>query len=274
MFDDFDDEDFADLGLRLVPKTADLVMTTIKMGRQRTDRVQFNFAPAVLEEIGGLRYSISFATSRRTGAHAFRIRSDPNGRFEAIRPGRGDRRLLRCPLPVTGMVAADGKAEPEFYVDGIGRVILVEVPEIFLPAKPKALPAPVALAAPQRSSTSIDEEMRLSIDRRIKSLLAGDVALPRVIGGAAFTEAERGILSALLRHAQVRREGLLAACHDPESGEDERDPKLVDVHFSKMRARLKDLGLVIERCDVGIYRFTPESKERLRRLLESTEVSS
>jgi hypothetical protein len=271
MFDDFDFDDFADLGLRVAPKSPDLVMTTIKMGRQGADRVQFNFRPDVLEEIEGLRYSIAFAVSRRTGARAFKIRSDVTGRFEALRPGRGDRRLLRCPMPVIGMIPAEGKAEPEYFVDRVGKAILVEVPDIFLSAKPKALPPPVE-AVSHPSSAAVDEDTRVEIDRRLKSLLAGDVDLPPRIGGESFSMSERGILSALYRHPQVRREGLLAACHNPSAGEDDRDPKLVDVHLSKMRRRLQALGLVIERWDTGTYRFTPTSKERLRGLLEQPDA--
>ena len=267
MFEDFDGDDFADLGLQLVPKSADLKMTCIKMGRHGTVRVQFNFAPTVLEEIDGPRYSIGFATSRKTGARAFRIAADPKGRFEAMTPGRGDRRLLRCPAPIGNFSPADGVVEPEYFVDRIGKVILVEVPEQFLPGKPKALPPPPVPRehpAVAKGADLDDEETRRAVDRRLRDLLTTGVDVPRVIAGATYTPAERMILAALLSHPQVSREGLLAATADPEKGEDDRDPKLVDVFLSKMRVRLQAIDVRIENIGLGAFRMSVDAKTRLR----------
>lgn len=260
MFDDFDDGDFADLGIQVRPKSADLVMTTIKMGRTHVARAQFNFAPDILAEIGGNRYSIGFAVSRKTGARAFRIRVDEAGRFEAIRPAKGERRLLRCPLPL-GVICAEGRAEPEFFVDQIGKSILVEVPDLFL-VKVKALPAPDVASAPR--TAAVDDETRMAIDRRMQEMLTSGCDVPRVIGGCTWTPAERAILSALLSHPQVSREGLMAATADPEKGEDERDPKLVDVFLSKMRTRLRQLDVQIENIGLGAFRMPLDAKTRLR----------
>ncbi len=266
MFEDFDSDEFADLGLQLVPKSTDLKMTCVKMGRHGAIRIQFNFAPAVLAEIGEHRFSIGFAVSRRTGARAFRIAADPKGRFEAQTPGRGDRRLLRCPVPAGNFAAADGAAEPEYFVDRIGKVILVEVPDLFTPAKPKVLPAPMPSTA---QATDIDEETRLAVDRRMRDLLTTGIDVPRVIAGATYAPAERMILAALLSHPQVSREGLLAATADPEKGEDERDPKLVDVYLSKMRVRLQSMDVRIENIGLGAFRMPLHSKTRLREAISA-----
>ncbi len=275
MFNDFDDFDFDDLGMRLKPKAADLVMTTIKMGRSQTERVQFNFAPAILEEIRGSRYSIGFAVSRRSGVRAFRIKADDAGRFEATKPGRGDRRLLRCPLPPVGVVWAEGSALPEFYVDRVGRQILVEVPDLFL-QKVRALPKPDYAAGgdhrPGSASRRDDEEVRIAVDRRIKELLGANGTMPRVIGGLSFTPSEREILATLLSHSQVSRDGLLAACHDPEKGEDDRDPQIVSVFLSKMKPRLTRLGISIENIGGGAFRMPLDSKTRLRALAKENEA--
>jgi hypothetical protein len=121
---------------------------------------------------------------------------------------------------------------------------------------------------------NLDEDTRLAVDRHVKSLIAGDGELPRKIGGELFTPSERAIIAALLNHPQVRREGLLAACHDPERGEDGRDPNLVSVFLSKMRPRLKAIGVEIERADGGSFRFGFDSKSRLRKLIAEAEAAS
>ena len=263
MFDDFDDSDFADLGALMVRREADLVLSCPALGRKGARRVMFNFRPAVLDEIGGPRFNIGFAQSRKTRQFAFRIQATETGRFEPSRPGRGDRRLLRVPVPTFGFVVTDDQVEPEFFVDQVGKCILVEVPQAFRVAVPKALPAPEAKAA-----SALDDETTLAIDRRVREMLGGDLIIPPSLGGYHFSPAERSILAALLKHPSVRREGLLAATHDPENGEDERDPKLVDVFLSKMRDRLTAIGAEIIRVDVGTYGIAADGKRALRAAIE------
>jgi hypothetical protein len=111
---------------------AQLVVTIVAL--RGAERVQFNFAPEILEEIAGPRFDIAFSQKRRQ----FRIQARDLGRYEPIQPTRGDRRLLRCPLPPT-VHKSDEAIDPEFYVDREARTIVVEIEDAF---KPKALPAP------------------------------------------------------------------------------------------------------------------------------------
>jgi two-component system cell cycle response regulator CtrA len=79
----------------------------------------------------------------------------------------------------------------------------------------------------------------------LKAALGVTNDFPREIGGAHFTPQEAAILEALLKRAQMSRAGLLIASHDPMSGEDERDEKIVDVFICRIRKKLEPIGVKI-----------------------------
>ncbi len=134
--DDLTDADFEEILPAGKAKTAsDLVISIVRLGKHKLPRVQFNFAPAVLEEIAGPLFDIAWAPHAR----AFRIRGADLGRYEPVKVGRGEHMLLRCPVPSIGFVPTHETIEPEFYVDRDKRTILIEVGE---KAFRGAIPAP------------------------------------------------------------------------------------------------------------------------------------
>jgi hypothetical protein len=265
---EFDDEDFVDLATRARP-AAEVILSCVALGRQASKRVQINLVPSLLEEIRATRVRVGFAASRQL----FRIQADDCGPIEPIVTKRGLRRLIRAGLPTAGFAWFDGRIEPDYDVDLVGRAILIAVPEeVRARARPvPALPPPGkaradagdrADAAPVR-----DEATQEAIDRRLQELLGASDLPPAEFGGVRFTPSERAILAVLLKNPRVSRAGILAATHDPAAGDDDRDEKLVDVFVSKMRTRLGALGCSIDHTGGGVFRLSLDDKTTLRRLI-------
>jgi DNA-binding response OmpR family regulator len=87
-----------------------------------------------------------------------------------------------------------------------------------------------------------------------------------------LTHMEAEIASLLYRRAQVSKEALLAATHDPSKGDDERTVDIVKVHISAIRRKLAPAGVKIETIRPGFYRFDAQAKARLRQLLGAAEA--
>ena len=154
---DFDDADFQEIAPSrpsTAPK-ADLAVSIVRLGKNKIPRVQFNFAPGVLEEIAGPRFDIAWAPDHR----AFRITARDLGKFEPMNSTRGNRVLLRCPTPDVGFFATDEAIEPEFYVNQEKRAILIEIgTEAFrAPAASSVKPAsPPATSGPTTHKAAVE----------------------------------------------------------------------------------------------------------------------
>jgi DNA-binding response OmpR family regulator len=89
----------------------------------------------------------------------------------------------------------------------------------------------------------------------------------RNLSSGRLTHMEAEIASLLYRRAQVSKDSLLAATHDPSKGDDERNVDIVKVHISAIRRKLAPEGVKIETIRPGFYRFDAQAKARLRQLL-------
>lgn len=291
IFSDISDADFVDVLPARPAGPAPLVISVKLFGRKnrQSPRLQLNMSSDLESEIGGGRFAIQFAAAKGL----LRVKADDRGAYEAVPSGRGDRRLIRCPLP-PGVFAGSEPAEPEFYVDAIGRQILVEMPQAFLRSAPvQATPKPLAPAelprlprpAVRRPAETVTAELmgdpppersalagRGEEDTHMRALLGLTPTFPRRIGGQSFAPAEAAILEVLLRREQVNRYGLLVATHDPAKGEDERDEKIIDVFISRMRARVQALGFDILNRRGGEFYLSGDAKARLKQLISEQEA--
>jgi DNA-binding response OmpR family regulator len=94
----------------------------------------------------------------------------------------------------------------------------------------------------------------------------------RNLSSGRLTHMEAEIASLLYRRAQVSKDALLAATHDPSKGDDERNLDIVKVHISAIRRKLAPAGVRIETIRPGFYRFDAQAKARLRQLLGAAEA--
>ena len=140
MFDQIDEAEFVavEKGAKAAPVQAACILKCyiLRGGRHL---MSVKIADAVWAEIGEdglppLRVSVRYAASKRL----LLIRADPAGRFEPGKTVRsGTRSFFRLPLP-KGFDTFKGEAAPEYYVDGVGKRILIECPEP-PPPPPKVL---------------------------------------------------------------------------------------------------------------------------------------
>jgi DNA-binding response OmpR family regulator len=93
----------------------------------------------------------------------------------------------------------------------------------------------------------------------------------RNLSSGRLTHMEAEIASLLYRRAQVSKEALLAATHDPSKGDDDRTVDIVKVHISAIRRKLAPAGVRIETIRPGFYRFDAQAKGRLQQLLGAAE---
>lgn len=231
-FEDLSDDDFVEIKRFEAKSSLDLTMRCVRLGRQQTRRVQFTFRPTVLAEIGGPRYEVAFAPVKKL----FRIKASTSGEFEAIRAGRSDKEMIRCRVPEVGFVFADGVGEPEYYVDVIGKAILIETPAIYLPLSVKALPPP--------SLSPKTEPAPAGADPVLMATLGLTASFPRRLGDIELSPNEARIVEVLYRRHQASRDALMMATAD-DCDEDDRDDKIVDVWIHKLRAKLEPLGIGI-----------------------------
>lgn len=253
---DWSDDDFVEIPRFRARREVQLAMRCVRLGRAKTERVQFTLRPALLAEISGHRYRIDFAPRKRL----FRIRADDRGQYEAFRAGRGELQILRCELPA-GMVCSEAVEEPEFYVDAIGRAIVIEAPAAFFAPPARALPAPApALPAP------VAEAER---DPVLAATLGLTALFPRQFGDIRLTPAEASVLEVLYRNARASKTALMMATAD-DASEDERGDKLADVYVSKLRTKLKPLGIEIETLHGDGFRMPAGAKAFLKRFVEAS----
>lgn len=247
-----DDDDFMDiLPARLVGKNLPQLLVRVVKLRSAV-RVQFNFDPKILEEIEGPRYDIAWSLKRRQ----FRISARDLGRYEAGHSGRGNRAMLRCPIP-PGFHPGEELVDPEFFVDRALRTITVDMEDHF---KPRALPAPAAAPTPSAAAAShreIVERAKAAVPSRLDRVGGGDMdekiirtALglnePRALqlGEHRFTKTEAAVVELLAARELVTKQAIMLVTADP-IGDDDRDEKLADVLIHKVRPKLEAMGFKI-----------------------------
>lgn len=270
--DGFDDGDFEDLApVSSTVIRADCAMRVIRPRQGNNRKLQFNFAKAVLEEIGintpRARVSVAWAQGKK----AFRIKPDKAGLFEVMTLARGEnRRLIRVPLP-GGLFDNAGVAEPEFYVDRIGKVIIVECPALFLTAVRKLLPAPVATKAEASPSREAPRNPGAPIDddKVLRAALGLTETLIRTIDGQEFRPAEAAFVHLLATREIVTKQAVLLATTDPEKpDDDQRDDKIVDVYLCKIRPKLTKLGISVQTDWGNGYKLSRADRTKLKNLIE------
>lgn len=124
---------------KAAPAKAKVVLRTIKI-RHGAQRVSFSLAGDLVSELaddGWPRFSIAYNAAQGR----FRIASKVQGPFEALRTRKGDRVILRCPLP-GGILFSENAHEAAHVIDG--GVLYVTVPQ---PMKMNLITAGVGLAA-------------------------------------------------------------------------------------------------------------------------------
>lgn len=270
----FDDADFEDIApVSGKPSRADLVMRVIRPRSGTSRKIQFNVAASVLAEIGidapRARMAVAWSPQKR----AFRLKAEKTGAYEVMSPAKGaGRNLIRVPLPV-GLFDNDGTGEPEFYVDAIGKLIIVECPELFLRPNLKMLPAPAkAAAAPSREAprhpgAPVDDGKVLAAALGINS------TIPRVIDGQTFPPAEAVFVHLLATRELVTKQAVLLATADPEkSDDDQRAEKVVDVWLCKIRPKLLEMGIAIQTEWGNGYKLARADRTKLKNLIELAKM--
>jgi len=256
MSTDWSDDDFVEIPRHRARPDLALVMRCVELGSKRTRRVQFMLLPSLLLEIGGPRYAIAYAPNKRM----FRIQATERGQYEPIRAGRGEKLMLRCEMPPQ-MVFSAAVADPEHYVDGIGKAIMIEVPETYFAAAPRQLPPPAA--TPAAAATAIEQGR---YDADLAATLGLTATFPRRLGDVHLTQFEAAILEVLYRHPRASRDALMmATATDP--AEDERDDKIIDVMMARLRKKLAPLSIEIQAIKGEGFALTTGAKAFLRRAI-------
>ncbi|WP_100965331.1 hypothetical protein [Bosea sp. FBZP-16] len=261
-FDDLDEGGFTALAPTAPKFKADVKLSFVTFKPTTPAKLQISFKAEVLAEIGGPRFEIGWNAVKRL----LLVKAKDQGPFEAASAPRGKTLLLRMPPPA-GIVANEEAVEPEYYVDAIGKRLLIEVPVEF--GRRLALPAPAQPKpdAPKGKPTQIPAAEVEAGNREILRALGVTENFPREIGGVKFQPAEARSLEALYRGKELTMEALLAATHDPENGDDDREVKIVDVWLCKMRPKLAELDLVVKTIWGGKRALDATSKGILRALL-------
>lgn len=260
-FDDLDEAGFTALAPTVVRASADVKLSFVKFRDGAPAKLQITIKTAVLAEIGGPRFEIGWNGAKRL----LLVKEKVQGPFEAANVPHGKSQMLRM-LPPAGLDATDTAAEPEFYVDAIGKRILIEVPEDF--GRLRALPAPARPSTDATISSSQIPATEIEAgNREILRALGVTESFPRQLGGVKFQPAEARMLEALYRGTELTLEALLAATHDPKDGDDDREVKIVDVWLCKMRPKLAQLDLAVKTIWGGKRALDAASKGRLRELL-------
>lgn len=262
-FADFDEAGFVALepASKQLQK-ADLRLAFMKM--RSAERLTLTFKPEVLREIGGPRFDVAWNPVKRL----LLVKAGAQARFEAHATIRNVSHRILAPMP-TGLVYSQATCEPEFYVDAIGKRILIEVPVEF--GRRLSLPAPAAKVEAERGAASqpatVTKEEIVAGNREILRALGVTDRFPREFRGIKFAPAEARLLEALYRGKELTIEALLAATHDPENGDDDRDVKVVEVWLSKMRPKLAELDIVVKSIYGGRRALDATSKGIIRELL-------
>lgn len=268
--DGFEDDDFIDIEPVSSKKSrADLVMRVIKPRQGNNRKIQFNLASVILSEINiderGGRLAVQWSPAKR----AFRLKAEKGGVFEVMSPAKGEgRRLVRAPLPA-GLFDNEGEAEPEFYVDAIGKQIIIECPELFLRPKFKMLTGPVGPAsepsreAPRNPGAAVDD------GKVLRAALGITDTMPRTIDGHHFKPAEAAVLHLLATRELVTKEAVMIATANPENpNDDERNEKIVDVYLCKIRPQLSEMGIAVQTDWGNGYKLSRADRTKLKNLIE------
>lgn len=261
-FDDLDETTFQALVPSAPKLKADVKLSFVTFKATTPAKLQIAFKAEVLAEIGGPRFEIGWNAPKRL----LLIKAKDQGPFEAASAPHGKTLLLRM-APPPGIVAGETATEPEYYVDAIGKRLLIEVPIEF--GRRLALPAPgqPPAGAPKAKPVQIPAAELEAGNREILRALGVTENFPREVGGVKFQPAEARMLEALYRGTELTMEALLAATHDPKDGDDDREVKVVDVWLCKMRPKLAQLDLVVKTIWGGKRALDAASKGRLRELL-------
>lgn len=269
--DGFDDSDFQDIAITgSKAARADIVMSVITAGRHTTKKMQFNVASAVLAEIGLTEPRARLGVAWSIGKSAFRLKAEKNGSYEVLTPPNGDksgRALVRVPLP-PGLVDAAGKADPEFYVDTIGKLIIVECPDLFLRPAMKMLPAPARAdkeptrEAPRYPGSAVDDDI-------VMRAALGGSAVPLHIDGQKFSTSEAQIVALLAHRGLVTKQACLLATIDPAQADtDDREEKIIDVFMCKIRPKLRAMGIEVESIWGQGWKLSQASRSKLKNLIQ------
>lgn len=269
-FTDFDEAGF--VMLAPVAKAASRMDVRLAFLKLRSaERLAITFAKEVIAEIGGPRYDVAWNAQKRL----LLVKAGEQARFEAASPEHHRTARICAPVPA-GLTFSVTNCEPEYYVDAIGKRILIEVPDEF--GRRLALPAPKpatsVVASPLSREPIVSQKEIEAGNREILRALGVTTQFPTKLGGVKFAPAEARMLEALYRGQELTLEALLAATHDPAAGDDDRDVKIVDVWLCKMRPRLAELDIVVKTIWGGRRSMDAASKARLRDLLKSAEVAA
>ncbi len=265
-----EDDDFVDImPARMIGKALPQLLVRVVKLRSAV-RVQFNFDPAILEEIKGPRYDIGWSAKRRL----FRITARDLGKYEAGQSGRGNRAMLRCPVP-PGFHVTEDLVDPKFFVDRDNRTITIDLEDHF---KMRALPPPAPPAPTGPSQREIIERAKAAVPSRIDRLRDDlDEKVIRTamgltdlrslqLGDQRFPKAEAALVELLASRELVTKQAYMVATADPV-GDDERDDKIVDVIINKVRPKLEALGIsVVTRHGEG-WTVVPHQRRDLKALI-------
>jgi hypothetical protein len=142
------------------------------------------------------------------------------------------------------------------------------------PASPQVLMPKVAVpqivllnaAAKPAEKTAIEEDTRV-----LETALGVTRQFPCDFGGIHLTRQEADLVEVLLKRTEVSVESALIATHDASVGDDERNPKIVDVLLCKIRKKLEPLGISVVKEWGGAMRINAAGKGRLRTFVAKAE---
>jgi hypothetical protein len=256
-FEDLLEEDFVEIQQETVKPSAELLMRCVQLGKHKRERVQFTFTSKLFGELNGQRFNIAYAAQKRI----FRIKVDTSGKYEPIKAPRGLRFMLRCPVPFGFHFVAGKAEEPEYYVDAIGKVMLVETPQAFCTPVRNCMEKPAGVSSFEPGPPSGQQDPDLA------ATLGLTRVFPRKIGDAKLTEAEASVLEVLYRRPRASRDALMMATAK-DAAEDDRDDKIVDIYIHKLRKKLGSIGIEIQTVQGAGFQLTNGAKDFLSHIVE------
>lgn len=114
-----------------------------------------------------------------------------------------------------------------------------------------------------------NDELRERV-RQLEGLLNHTVyLLPKELG---LTRTEETVLSSLLAHPTMTRDHAMHALYNGR-GDAEPDVKIIDIYVSRLRKKLKDLGIEIKTEWGRGYSLVPASKAIIQKMLTPEPVA-
>lgn len=128
MHDDADFEEILPARPRAGRKRPAIEISTVALGRHGAERLQISFSLEVAAKLQDHwpRFQIGYSPN----THTLRIRSLESGPFEAIKTPKGERHLLRIPLPAGLRVIESREPGPQSWSDD-GKTLYLIVPPVF-----------------------------------------------------------------------------------------------------------------------------------------------